>query len=519
MMGQRNSMRINVFGWKSLILALFFLAGSHAASAEQRIALVIGNSNYSGIGALPNPTADARLINQSLERLGFDSNVLLDANLATMKQGIARFGRALRSADTDAVGLFYFAGHGVQVQGRNYLLPIEAEPIDETDLDLMGVEANWVLRQMESAGNITNVIILDACRNNPFAASRRSVSSGLARIDAPTGSFISYATAPGRVALDGDDANSPYTAALAKAMDIEGLAIEQVFKQVRVDVLRETSGAQTPWDSSSLVNDFYFKPGNQTGSSLSQSSVTPVELSLWESVSASADSSRLKLFLEVFPESPFTAQARQLLSQLNEGASSQDPASAMNTDSISATDSLNSNMEAGIQPSVPTPSEHELIATAQRTRLAGDFQHYLELYPAGVFSDLAAAELNYLRGSDDTKQPVDVRIDTADKQSPVLLPAKLLFDTPLPEDSNDGSPRSLRILSQSQPGYPPVDGLSRDIWADKQCSSCHNWTQENLCKQGQYYVDGDESQVNRISHPFGGFFKNSVKQWAIDGCS
>lgn len=253
-------MRLCVIG----ILAAWLL-GTAPAQAADRIALVIGNGAYDALGPLANPANDARLISRTLGRAGFDVTLLIDAEQRAMKRAIRDFGDRLQAAGRDATGLFYFAGHGVQAQGHNFLIPVAAGIRKESDLEIEGVEANWVLRQMEGAGNATNIVILDACRNNPFARSFRSATQGLAQMDAPTGSFVAHATAPGELAYDGDGANSPYSAALARAIEVPGLPIEQMFKQVRINVLQETDGLQTPWDSSSLIGDFYFTPQAPAG--------------------------------------------------------------------------------------------------------------------------------------------------------------------------------------------------------------------------------------------------------------
>ncbi len=243
-----------------LVAAAALLIAAGDAGASQRMALIVGNGGYENVSPLTNPPNDARLMASVLEKAGFDVELLVDADQTEMKAGIVRFGRKLRAFGRDAIGLFYYAGHGVQSHGKNYLVPVGTDIIDEADLDVFGVDAGWVLRQMESAENATNIVILDACRNNPFKSQFRSADRGLARIEAPTGSFVAYATAPGDTASDGDSANSPYTAALANHIAQPGLPIENVFKQVRIDVLEQTAGRQTPWDSSSLVEDFYFVP-------------------------------------------------------------------------------------------------------------------------------------------------------------------------------------------------------------------------------------------------------------------
>ena len=201
-------------GW--LIAALAVLLSAVPALAEPRIALVIGNGRYQTVPELKNPVSDAELISGVLRSVGFEVTLLTDSDQAGMKRAIADFGRALRAAGPDTTGLFYYAGHGVQAQGLNYLLPVDSAVQDAADLDLVGVQADWVLRQLFSARNRTNIIILDACRNNPFASFGTDAAPGLAEMIAPTGTFIAYSSAPGSVAVDGAGSNSPFSLALAE---------------------------------------------------------------------------------------------------------------------------------------------------------------------------------------------------------------------------------------------------------------------------------------------------------------
>ena len=475
---------------KGLVIGLLALAlACVSARAEERIALVMGNAAYANIGALPNPGADAQLIADTLNGLGFKTTLVMDADQSAMKQAIVQFGRSLRSAGREAVGLFYYAGHGIQARDRNYLMPIEAAPVDSADLDLMGVEANWVLRQMESAGNRTNIVILDACRNNPFAANDRSVGRGLARIEPPTGSFVAYATAPGSVAVDGDGANSPFTAALASAMSQPGVAIEQVFKQVRKQVIQDTGGQQTPWDSSSLVHDFYFNAAQP------QPAVESAELSLWQGVSKSNDPERLALFLQVFPDSQFAPDARALLKALmmdeeNQQSAEQEP----------------------VADEKPDLSEEEMMALAQATPSVQSYANYLAVYPNGVYADLAKAELAALL---ENGQQSD-----GDGQVAAAAPAgALTWEQPLREGSDAVIGWSLSQLVQGKPLFPPIEGLPREVWGDQQCASCHAWSRQALCDQGNFYLGKDEDALTRIPHPYGGGFKSALSRWAGEGCN
>jgi hypothetical protein len=229
-----------------------------AVNTERRVAMVIGNSAYE-LAPLKNPVNDARDIAHALTTLGFEVSYKEDLNQKDMKRAIREFGAQIRKG---GVGLFYYAGHGVQVNGVNYLIPVDAKVESEEEVEYECVDAGFVLAQMESAGNTMNIMILDACRNNPFARSFRSPSRGLAQMKAPSGTLIAYATAPGSVASDGNAKNGIYTQELLKSMLTPNLSIEEFFKRVRISVRNLTQDKQTPWESSSLTCDFYF---NQAG--------------------------------------------------------------------------------------------------------------------------------------------------------------------------------------------------------------------------------------------------------------
>jgi len=245
-----------MFFWLTIVtFSLVFLTTNITLSAQdQRTALVIGNGAYKS-SPLRNPVNDATDIANALRNLGFSVILKTNANQRTMEDSIRDFGKKLRSG---GVGLFYFAGHGMQVKGNNYLLPVGTVIETESDVKYEAVDAGRVLGKMEDAGNDLNIVILDACRNNPFARAFRSSGKGLARMDAPKGSLITYATAPGSVAADGEGRNGIYTKYLLKYMSSPNLKVEEVLKQVRVNVINETNEKQIPWESSSLTGEFYF---------------------------------------------------------------------------------------------------------------------------------------------------------------------------------------------------------------------------------------------------------------------
>ena len=230
-----------------------------AFSEQRKLALLIGNAEYLN-GPLDNPVNDARLIGATLKSLGFEVYIHENANQKTMKRAIRDFGKKLELAGEDAVGLFYFSGHGLQSEGENYLSPIGAEVRNEADVEIEMVSANAILKQMDFARNGLNIVILDACRTNRFSRGFRSAQNGLADMAAPTGSILAYATAPDSVAYDGRGDNSPYAGALAEAMLMPNTPVEAVFKAVRISVINETDEKQVPWESSSLTGEFMFNP-------------------------------------------------------------------------------------------------------------------------------------------------------------------------------------------------------------------------------------------------------------------
>ncbi len=249
-------------------------AASTAVHSERRVALVIGNGGYKS-GALRNPPSDARAVARKLEELGFEVELKTDLDQNAMKKAIIDFGQKLEAG---GIGLFYYAGHGIQHGGRNYLIPLKSDINDEAYLDVMAVDVNLVLAGMAAAQNRLNIVILDACRNNPFETRMRGQSRGLAQLDAPSGTFVAFATGPGEVAEDGSGRNSTFTASLVAQMDTPGAELEREFKSVRQDVFDATDGVQTPWTNSSVLGDFYFAPGQNPPSS-SSPSATRVDVS------------------------------------------------------------------------------------------------------------------------------------------------------------------------------------------------------------------------------------------------
>src|SRR5690349_1602122 len=244
-------------------LALAALAAANAAFAQSpastppkpaRLALVIGNGAYKD-AALPNPVNDAADMAKALEASGFTVMKRENASLREMHLALREFGDRL---GRQATGLVYFAGHGLQVRGRNYLLPVDADIAREDEVAFAALDVAAVMEKLDSAKNPVNIVILDACRNNPFGTRLATNAKGLAPIDAPPGTFIAFATAPGSTAADGTGRNGLYTQHLVREIARAGAPIEEVFKAVRAGVRKDSKNAQVPWESTSLESAFVF---------------------------------------------------------------------------------------------------------------------------------------------------------------------------------------------------------------------------------------------------------------------
>lgn len=224
---------------------------------EKRLALVIGNADYPASNRLINPVNDANDMAVALEKVGFEVLRYTNVDHRTMRRAIDEFGDKLKDYQ---VGLFYYAGHGVQSKGRNYLVPLDAKPQTENEIEYDCFQADRILTKMEDARTRTNIVVLDACRDSPFERSwnRGGGENGLTTMDAPVGSVIAYATSPGKTAADGNGRNGLYTAALLKALETPNQPLTQLFQQVRADVIKQSNRKQTPWEYTSLTGDFYF---------------------------------------------------------------------------------------------------------------------------------------------------------------------------------------------------------------------------------------------------------------------
>jgi len=346
---QRNPLFLLILA----VLNLMFLIQSHtslAASPEKRVALVIGNSAYQNTPPLANPRNDATEMGKALKRVGFDVDLVVDATKPDMDQALRRFGNNLTGS---SAAVFYYAGHGIQVDGINYILPVDVTLKNERDLNWETSDMTTVLKQMEGHNRV-NLLFLDACRDNPLSQtlarsmgeSRSSViGRGLATMKANAGTLISYSTKEGEVAADGRGKHSPYTEALLKHIEMPGVEIGLLLRKVREDVIAATKNKQVPWEYGSLLGEFYFTgPVTiQVQPEVSKSATGSKNESLyWESIMNDTDPAAFEEYLKKYPDGEFSGLARYKINSLIKGGKKPPPVDVIpQSEQIKPSGSLN----------------------------------------------------------------------------------------------------------------------------------------------------------------------------------
>lgn len=318
---------------RSLVLALAFVLAWGTEVLAQRVALVIGNGAYVEAPPLENPANDATDIHAALTRLGFDSELVVDADRVSLERAIRRFGD--RAVGAEAAMLFY-AGHAVEVAGRNHLIPVSASIRSDRDLPFETVDVDAVMTQLEGRARVI-LLFLDACRDNPFRlrlaaqGTRGIAGTGLAAVRGPVGTLVAFSTAPGTVAQDGTGRNSPFTAALLRHIETEGLEVRPMLGRVRQTVREATGGAQIPWENASLEGEFYFRPAAtrtpavaalpveapRPAPPISTGADAATERLFWESIRDSRNPEEFEAYLRRYPDGVFTDLARTRIAALS----------------------------------------------------------------------------------------------------------------------------------------------------------------------------------------------------------
>jgi uncharacterized caspase-like protein len=364
----------------AILLGLLALAPSFPASESKaaerktiapsapRLALVIGNARYAKLGTLGNPGRDAHLMADKLRQLGFDVTEVADRDLKAMTADVEEFSRKVKQRGPDAVSVLYYAGHGLENDAVNYLVPVNADIRKRADIAGQSLSVKRIADRLASAGNRLNILIVDACRDNPFPpAVSPSGTLGLVPMGAVYGVFIASSTGSGRIAFDGDDGHSPYTRALAEAIMSPGEKLEDVFKSVRRQVRLSTGEQQIPWESTALEFDFYFVPPPPPPSPSAQ---------LFAAARETGNVALYDLLIERFPESSEAAMARDTVGKLR----------------------LASAGESSAAPSVAASSAAALVlARARQAQTAAAYDLVASLFPDAPEAEEARAAAARLR--------------------------------------------------------------------------------------------------------------------------
>ena len=448
-----GSCRFNLNNAKRLILlVLCVFALVNPVSASERFALIIGNSDYDSaiMQPLKNPVNDAVLIAESFKQVGFETEVVLNADLRKMKRAVRDFATKLEGVSEDAIAAIYYSGHGFEASGRNYLAPLEADLRDEIDAEFEALSVDWVLSTIEAAHDGTNLVIFDACRNTALKRSAGTSDGGFALLNStPAGSYISFATAPGSTASDGTGLNSPYTAAIAREILVPGANLETVFKRVRRQVVEETNGEQVPWDHSSLTKNIVLLPSEAGGSSDQNASssqtenLVQLELQFWNDVKGSNDASQIQAYLDRFPNGAFFELAQSRLANLGAGN---------DNDIERLFAKLQSRSLLVENPKRP----HEFYANARLREIKGDYpkarQDYLKYFAFGeakVDPHLRfQAVLKIQEGRAGAREVY--RSLALGKRDPTTLFAEILLQEP------DERLRRLSSFVEAYPDYTPA---------------------------------------------------------------
>lgn len=397
-------------------LIVFAIHMTSDVSAGERVALVIGNSQYQQVSPLPNPRNDATDLAAVLQRLDFKVSISLDLSYGDMRRALRDFGSAAIGAD---VALVYFAGHGIEVSRQNYLVPVDARLKTDLDVEYEAIPLDMVMGAVGHAKGL-RIILLDACRNNPFVqkirsiSGKRSIGRGLAGVEPSVGTLLSYAAKEGTTADDGDGRNSPYTKALLEHLEEPGLEVNFLFRKVRDNVLKQTDGRQEPFTYGSLPGKKIFLKSPEAKPEVLQTKndQTAIELAYWDAIKDSDDPADVRSYIEKFPQGQFNFLARSKLGRIDAKAANQKmQAEAATKAEIQTTAETKRNLKEAeaVKDEARRKAEAKLKSEAKvRTRREKELtdwqvvrtsnepvalQKFLIKYPNGTFNQLARAQL------------------------------------------------------------------------------------------------------------------------------
>lgn len=424
----------------ALAILLVALSASFPAIAEKRVALVMGLSAYNGLQELKNPKNDATDVSEALRQQGFEVLSGEDLGLAAMRDLIRRFTARAREAD---VSLFYYAGHGFQIDSQNYLVPVDADIRDPASIKQSMITLQSILSGLEGGKGI-NLIFLDACRNNPIPPGAAGVGvtlrDGLARIGNAANFLIAYATQPDNVAYDGAGRNSPFATALMSHIATRGQDIAAMMIKVRRDVIAATGGQQIPWENSSLIRQFAFKPG-------APETASP-EVQLWQLGVGLRDPALLKLYIDRFPTGAHVSEARTYL----------DPTKL-------------ASLEGGAARGADATGDDAMWELASRVRMRPLTEFYLQRFPAGKHIEAARKLLEALPDANSADIPPEAlceRLATHPRDATANLDGVPLDTLVANVDRAIGACRQAMTAHPEIPNYMAL--LARALWAANQRS-------------------------------------------------
>lgn len=447
----------------ALIVAISAVIAT-GTTAQERFALVIGNDVYDTVESFDTHVVNAGLIAENLEAMGFEVTLIENANLVEMKRSIGRYGIQIQEAPDGSTGLIYFAGHGVNAFGDNFLLPTDVNVETAEDLDFVAVDVDSLAFKRDAENNVQNLIILDCCGENPLAGVPDMGGNGLFPTSVSDGNFIAYSTpANGTIPWDAD-AEITFVKMFIEQAAIPGRSIEAAIDQVSDTIAAEYGDAQTLFWTSSLADPVIFVAAP----------VLSDEEKAWLAAQDGSDSSLLVTFLEQYPDGEFANDAKRLLLEL---------------------------LAAELAGPTEEPAEETVIAT-------------IPVIETPVI-ETPVVEENVVEEAPVIEEPIVDDPTPAD----LIYPEFVSYSEPLTVGSNDILGKSIEDLVTESPLHPPIENLLEVLWKEKECKECHTWTPADLCTQANTYLtDAGAASMDKL-HPFGGSFKRNLQVWATGGCA